>query len=191
MHLSSISPEYQSSLSKPFFEVPQNYDNEQKFVWLRVHLSCFICPPIRLKLQFFLLIDFVKHFANSPRSSGRWSFIFQCGSIFGQIEIYTHSLFCFFFFGWRINFHWQFFQWFHSNAFTDGSETQQNIRAKRAKKPRTPGASAVVPEPDQRLDNDQSEDSSPVIPTGFLSPSVKEYLELGKSIPGRVKKYRV
>ena len=66
MCLSSISPEYQSSLSKPFFEVPQNYDNEQKFVWLRVHLSCFICPPIRLKLQFFLLIDFVKHFANCP-----------------------------------------------------------------------------------------------------------------------------
>lgn len=89
--------------------------------------------------------------------------------------------------GWRINFYWQFFQWFHSNAFTDGSETQQNIRAKRAKKPRTPGASAVVNEPDQRLDNDQSEsdNSSPVIPKGFLSPSVKEYLELGKSIPGK------
>jgi len=68
---------------------------------------------------------------------------------------------------------------------TDGSEEQQNIRSKRAKKPRTPGAAVVVPEPDQRLDNDQSEISSPVIPTGFLSPSVKEYLELGKSIPGR------
>lgn len=67
----------------------------------------------------------------------------------------------------------------------DGSEEQQNIRSKRAKKPRTPGAAAVVPEPDQRLDNDQSEISSPVIPTGFLSPSVKEYLELGKSIPGK------
>jgi hypothetical protein len=79
----------------------------------------------------------------------------------------------------------KFFNDFTPTHFTDGSETQQNIRAKRAKKPRTPGASAVVPEPDQRLDNDQSEDSSPVIPTGFLSPSVKEYLELGKSIPGK------
>lgn len=69
---------------------------------------------------------------------------------------------------------------------TDGSEEQQSIRSKRAKKPRTPGAPAVVPEPDQRLDNDQSEISSPVIPTGFLSPSVKEYLELGKSIPGKI-----
>lgn len=71
-----------------------------------------------------------------------------------------------------------------TNPITDGSEEQQNIRSKRAKKPRTPGAQVVVAEPDQRLDNDQSENSSPVIPTGFLSPSVKEYLELGKSIPG-------
>lgn len=44
----------------------------------------------------------------------------------------------------------------------------------------------MVPEPDQRLDNDQTEET-PVIPTGFLSPSVKEYLELGKSIPGENK----
>lgn len=73
----------------------------------------------------------------------------------------------------------------HIIIVTDGSEEQQNIRSKRAKKPRTPGAPAVVKEPDQRLDNDQSEISSPVIPTGFLSPSVKEYLELGKSIPGK------
>lgn len=71
------------------------------------------------------------------------------------------------------------------NFITDGSETQQNIRAKRAKKPRAPGAPVVVPEPDQRLDNEQPEISQPVIPTGFLSPSVKEYLELGKSIPGK------
>ena len=72
------------------------------------------------------------------------------------------------------------------NFIADGSEEQQNIRSKRAKKPRTPGAAAVVKEPDQRLDNEQSEISSPVIPTGFLSPSVKEYLELGKSIPGKI-----
>lgn len=73
-----------------------------------------------------------------------------------------------------------------NNLITDGSEEQQNIRAKRAKKPRASGQPVVVPEPDQRLDNDQSEISSPVIPTGFLSPSVKEYLELGKSIPGKI-----
>lgn len=72
-----------------------------------------------------------------------------------------------------------------NNLITDGSEEQQNIRSKRAKKPRASGQPVVVPEPDQRLDNDQSEISSPVIPTGFLSPSVKEYLELGKSIPGK------
>lgn len=71
-------------------------------------------------------------------------------------------------------------------SITDGSEEQQNIRSKRAKKARSPGAPVVVPEPDQRLDNEQAEVASPVIPTGFLSPSVKEYLELGKSIPGKL-----
>lgn len=71
------------------------------------------------------------------------------------------------------------------NLITDGSREQQSIRSKRAKKPRTPGAAAIVKEPDQRLDNDQPEVEQPVIPKGFLSPSVKEYLELGKSIPGK------
>lgn len=75
--------------------------------------------------------------------------------------------------------------WF-SLSFTDGSEQQQTIRSKRAKKPRTPGAPAFGPEPDQRIDEERSESDIPVpvIPQGFLSPSVKEYLELGKSIPG-------
>lgn len=76
------------------------------------------------------------------------------------------------------------------NLITDGSEEQQNIRSKRAKKTRASGNPGAVPEPDQRLDNDQSEISeSPVIPTGFLSPSVKEYLELGKSIPGKISSF--
>jgi hypothetical protein len=44
-----------------------------------------------------------------------------------------------------------------------------------------------VPEPDQRIDQPDQAEESPVIPTGFLSPSVKEYLELGKSIPGENK----
>lgn len=71
----------------------------------------------------------------------------------------------------------------------DGSEQQQTIRSKRAKKPRAPGAPAFGPEPDQRIDaEERPEIPVPVvIPTGFLSPSVKEYLELGKSIPGKEK----
>ncbi|CAO1424455.1 unnamed protein product [Diamesa serratosioi] len=62
---------------------------------------------------------------------------------------------------------------------------EQPTRSKRAKKPRTSGSPAFGPEPNQRLDDDHTEEPSPVIPNSFLSPSVKEYLELGKSIPGR------
>lgn len=62
---------------------------------------------------------------------------------------------------------------------------EQPTRSKRAKKPRTSGSPAFGPEPNQRLDDDHTEDPSPVIPNSFLSPSVKEYLELGKSIPGK------
>lgn len=76
-----------------------------------------------------------------------------------------------------------------SKLITDGSETQQqqSVRSKRAKKPRASGTPVVVPEPDQRIDQPDQAEESPVIPTGFLSPSVKEYLELGKSIPGENK----
>ena len=44
------------------------------------------------------------------------------------------------------------------------------------------------PEPHQDLESDDSgsqEKDLPEIPTNFLSPSVREYLELGKSIPGK------
>lgn len=56
------------------------------------------------------------------------------------------------------------------------------MRTKRAKKARASG-NPLQNEPNQRLD--EPEIQTPTIPTGFLSPSVKEYLELGKSIPGR------
>lgn len=55
------------------------------------------------------------------------------------------------------------------------------MRTKRAKKVRASG-NPLVSEPNQSLDEPEV---IPMIPTGFLSPSVKEYLELGKSIPGR------
>lgn len=66
-------------------------------------------------------------------------------------------------------------------CITDGKE--ENIRIKRAKK-RASSMVTVGPEPHQRLDIERPE--VPIIPPGFLSPSVKEYLELGKSIPGNV-----
>lgn len=55
---------------------------------------------------------------------------------------------------------------------------------RRVKKARAPVAFDILPEPDQQLErNNLNPDST--IPPGFLSPSVKEYLELGKSIPGK------
>lgn len=57
-----------------------------------------------------------------------------------------------------------------------------NTRQKRAKKTRSSG-NPHLGEPNQRLDDNDLQ--TPVIPASFLSPSVKEYLELGKSIPGR------
>jgi hypothetical protein len=59
----------------------------------------------------------------------------------------------------------------------------RNTRTKRAKKARASGNPLLNQEPNQRLDD--NDEPMPSIPTGFLSPSVKEYLELGKSIPGR------
>lgn len=70
-------------------------------------------------------------------------------------------------------------------SFPNAGESEEtNVRrAKRAKKPRASGNPHLNQEPNQRLD--ETEIPSPMIPNGFLSPSVKEYLELGKSIPGR------
>ena len=52
------------------------------------------------------------------------------------------------------------------------------------------GGSPVDADPSQALeggddDHDGSPAPAPLPPPGFLSPSVKEYLELGKSIPGK------
>lgn len=53
---------------------------------------------------------------------------------------------------------------------------------------RAPEPVHFEPEPPQDLDSEDSgsqEKDLPEIPTNFLSPSVREYLELGKSIPGK------
>lgn len=59
----------------------------------------------------------------------------------------------------------------------DCTETQN---VKRTRAPASPFN--IVPETKQNLDD---KGDSPEIPIGFLSPSVREYLELGKSIPGK------
>ncbi|XP_050101008.1 uncharacterized protein LOC126581418 [Anopheles aquasalis] len=78
----------------------------------------------------------------------------------------------------------------------DGHEETKTSRTKRGRNVRTSGSpqSAAV-EPSQDLQDTGAASSSSnsnnnqqdvaVIPPGFLSPSVQEYLELGKSIPGR------
>ncbi|KAL1388332.1 hypothetical protein pipiens_012615 [Culex pipiens pipiens] len=71
-----------------------------------------------------------------------------------------------------------------SDCYTLDGREESNVRTKRGRKPRV---SQVDPEPNQNLDSgDSAGDEQPVIPPGFLSPSVQEYLELGKSIPGEI-----
>ncbi|EAA05936.4 AGAP009480-PA, partial [Anopheles gambiae str. PEST] len=71
---------------------------------------------------------------------------------------------------------------------SDGHEEKN--RTKRGRNVRTSNApqTNAGSEPSQDLDSSSSNSNQqdvPVIPPGFLSPSVQEYLELGKSIPGR------
>lgn len=68
------------------------------------------------------------------------------------------------------------------------SPTDSLEEGRRVKKARAPAALDIHPsEPDQQLERNNLNPQS-AIPPGFLSPSVQEYLELGKSIPGKSKK---
>lgn len=67
-------------------------------------------------------------------------------------------------------------------------DCRETERSKRTKRPRAPEPVNFEPEPQQDLENEESgsqEKDLPEIPDNFLSPSVREYLELGKSIPGK------
>lgn len=69
------------------------------------------------------------------------------------------------------------------NVFpSDGFEAQTRIKRPRALPPEE--------EPENYVDQEDLEErnnplSPNYVPPGFLSPSVQEYLELGKSIPGK------
>ncbi|XP_055678675.1 uncharacterized protein LOC129787258 [Lutzomyia longipalpis] len=65
------------------------------------------------------------------------------------------------------------------------TDSKESVRSKRAKRPRAPSIQDFRPEPKQNLDELREEPQPVDIPIGFLSPSVREYLELGRSIPGR------
>jgi len=67
-------------------------------------------------------------------------------------------------------------------VITDGFE--EKSRAKKARASQSPPSDNAVDYEDE-LDERNNPLSSNYVPPGFLSPSVQEYLELGKSIPGR------
>lgn len=71
----------------------------------------------------------------------------------------------------------------HLHWVTGGVE-----EGRRRKTIRAPAIRDIDIVPDQALDerNGPLESQQSSVPPGFLSPSVKEYLELGKSIPGIV-----
>lgn len=68
------------------------------------------------------------------------------------------------------------------NSFSDGFEAKTRIKR--------PRALPAEEEPENYVDEEELEErnnplSPNYVPPGFLSPSVQEYLELGKSIPGK------
>lgn len=67
--------------------------------------------------------------------------------------------------------------------YIDGSED-----GKKTKNPRALETSDDVGDDTDGLDHrdrlEDEEDETTKVPPGFLSPSVREYLELGRSIPG-------
>ncbi|CAB0019423.1 unnamed protein product, partial [Nesidiocoris tenuis] len=62
----------------------------------------------------------------------------------------------------------------------DGSE-----EGKSKKRARAPVLNEPLDPPEQTLEERKGPLNQPSVPFGFLSPSVQQYLELGKSIPGR------
>lgn len=63
-------------------------------------------------------------------------------------------------------------------------ESKESVREKRARKRASSAVEFNKNEPKQDLDANDP-DRSPEIPNSFLSASVREYLELGRSIPGK------
>lgn len=66
-------------------------------------------------------------------------------------------------------------------SISDGFQQKTRSKRPRAPPPPPPEENDVDDYPDER----NNHLSSNYVPPGFLSPSVQEYLELGKSIPGK------
>jgi len=69
---------------------------------------------------------------------------------------------------------------------TGGSEDGKKSKSARALETRDAGGDDDTDGLDQRDKLEDDDEETTKVPPGFLSPSVREYLELGRSIPGIV-----
>lgn len=71
-------------------------------------------------------------------------------------------------------------------SFTDGTRDGRSDKVSKRAKPLDPDEDDYYyDDPVDERNNPTNE--APAVPPGFLSPSVREYLDLGKSIPGTYK----
>jgi len=71
-------------------------------------------------------------------------------------------------------------------SYTGGSEDGKKSKSARALETRDSGGDDDTDGLDQRDRLEDDDEETTKVPPGFLSPSVREYLELGRSIPGKV-----
>lgn len=69
------------------------------------------------------------------------------------------------------------------DLFSVGVEEQSSNKVSKRAKPLDPDEDDYYYDDDVGQRNNPTNEA-PVVPPGFLSPSVREYLDLGKSIPG-------
>jgi len=71
---------------------------------------------------------------------------------------------------------------------SENSEKPKNVRAlKTTQNADGDDTDGLDLQRDRLEDNDDGGEDTTKVPPGFLSPSVREYLELGRSIPGMLK----
>jgi len=72
------------------------------------------------------------------------------------------------------------------SVYLGGSEDGKKSKSARALETRDAGGDDDADGLNQRDRLEDDDEETTKVPPGFLSPSVREYLELGRSIPGKV-----